>query len=176
MGTVTTQQNWHTVKLKAAIPKRVNMLINSYKENASAGIKNKTRIQNLYLFYGDTKNAKAIATNLTDPSTGRELQNINVSQLISKFIGETEKNLSAIFDKAKNKNWILFFDEADALFGKRTGVRDAHDKYANQETAYLLQQVEGFCGIVIISVKHKKNIDKKVLRFFRTTIAFPAKA
>ena len=73
-------------------------------------------------------------------------------------IGETEKNLEKIFQQAENKNWILFFDEADALFGKRSGVHDSHDRYANQETAYLLQRLEDFNGIVILATNLKSNI------------------
>lgn len=71
---------------------------------------------------------------------------IDLSRVVSKYIGETEKNLSRLFDKAEDKSWVLFFDEADALFGKRTDIRDAHDKYANQEVAYLLQRIENYRG------------------------------
>ena len=75
--------------------------------------------------------------------------------VVSKYIGETEKNLSKLFDKAANKDWILFFDEADSIFGKRTNVRDAHDKYANQEVSYLLQRIESHAGLVIpVSYTH----------------------
>ena len=92
---------------------------------------------------------------------------------MSKYIGETEKNLSRLFDKAENKNWILFFDEADALFGKRTDIRDAHDKYANQEVAYLLQRIEGYNGLVILATNQRGNIDDAFVRRFQTIIHFP---
>ena len=93
--------------------------------------------------------------------------------VVSKFIGETEKNLSNLFAKAENKDWILFFDEADALFGKRTNVRDAHDKYANQEVSYLLQRVENYDGLVILASNFKSNIDEAFIRRFQTIIHFP---
>ncbi len=93
--------------------------------------------------------------------------------VISKFIGETEKNLANLFAKAENKDWILFFDEADALFGKRTNVRDAHDKYANQETAYLLQRIESYNGLVILASNFKSNIDDAFMRRFQSVIHFP---
>jgi SpoVK/Ycf46/Vps4 family AAA+-type ATPase len=92
--------------------------------------------------------------------------------VVSKYIGETEKNLENLFAKAEAKNWILFFDEADALFGKRTGVRDAHDKYANQEVSYLLQRVEDFDGLVILASNMKNNIDDAFIRRFNAIIRF----
>ena len=93
--------------------------------------------------------------------------------VVSKYIGETEKNLSKVFDKAMNKDWILFFDEADALFSKRTGVQSSHDKYANQEVSYLLQRVEDFTGLLILASNFKSNIDEAFIRRFNTIIHFP---
>ena len=86
-----------------------------------------------------------------------------------------EKNLEIIFDRAEGKEWILFFDEADALFGKRTNVRDAHDKYANQEVAYLLQRIENYNGIVILATNMKNNIDEAFTRRLQSIIHFPLK-
>lgn len=80
----------------------------------------------------------------------KDIYRIDLSTVVSKYIGETEKNLDKIFRAAENKNWILFFDEADALFGKRTDVKDSHDRYANEEIAYLLQRIESFKGIVLL--------------------------
>jgi len=93
--------------------------------------------------------------------------------VISKFIGETEKNLAQLFRRAEHTNWILFFDEADALFGKRTSVRDAHDKYANQEVAYLLQRVETYKGLVILASNHRQNLEEAFTRRFQSIIYFP---
>ena len=93
--------------------------------------------------------------------------------MISKYIGETEKNLTKIFDRAENKKWILFFDEADALFGKRTEVKDSHDRYANQEVSFLLQRVEDYNGLVILATNLKSNIDEAFARRFQSIIDFP---
>ena len=98
---------------------------------------------------------------------------MDLSKIVSKYIGETEKNLSAIFQRAKDKEWILFFDEADALFGKRTNVRDTHDRYANQEVSYLLQKIEEHNGLVFLSTNKKKNIDPAFMRRLRYVIDFP---
>jgi SpoVK/Ycf46/Vps4 family AAA+-type ATPase len=86
-----------------------------------------------------------------------DVYRVDLSLVVSKYIGETEKNLSNLFARAENKDWILFFDEADALFGSRTGVRDAHDRYANQEVSYLLQRIEDFEGIVILATKSQNE-------------------
>ncbi|RYZ25688.1 MAG: ATP-binding protein, partial [Chitinophagaceae bacterium] len=95
------------------------------------------------------------------------------SKIVSKYIGETGKNLSKVFDAAENQGWILFFDEADALFGKRTNVSDARDRYANQETSYLLQRIEEHSGLVILATNFKQNIDSAFLRRFQSVIEFP---
>ena len=93
--------------------------------------------------------------------------------MVSKYIGETEKNLVALFDQARNRHWILFFDEADALFGKRTSVKDAHDRYAKQEVSYLMQRVEEFDGLVILASNFRANMDEAFLRRFNAIIRFP---
>ena len=97
-----------------------------------------------------------MTASLLGKTTGRDVYRIDLSTVVSKYIGETEKNLSRIFDQAQSKGWILFFDEADALFGKRTKVEDAHDKYANQEVSYLLQRIEDFDGIIILASNMKQ--------------------
>nr|WP_310589243.1 ATP-binding protein [Dyadobacter fanqingshengii] len=84
--------------------------------------------------------------------------------VISKYIGETEKNLEKVFKRAENKSWILFFDEADALFGKRTTISDSHDKYANQEIAYLLQRLEDYPSLVILGTNMRYNIEEAFMR------------
>jgi SpoVK/Ycf46/Vps4 family AAA+-type ATPase len=93
--------------------------------------------------------------------------------VVSKFIGETEKNLANVFDQAENKNWILFFDEADALFGKRTQTSSSNDRHANQEVSYLLQRVEDFPGVVILATNLKANLDDAFSRRFQSMIYFP---
>ncbi len=125
------------------------------------------------LFYGPPGTGKTLTASLLARETGHEVYRIDLSLVVSKYIGETEKNLEKVFDKASNKDWILFFDEADALFGKRTGVRDAHDRYANQEVSYLLQRVEQFPGLVILASNLKGNIDDAFLRRFQSVVHFP---
>lgn len=125
------------------------------------------------LFYGPPGTGKTLTATLLGKNTGKDVFRIDLSRVASKYIGETEKNLSRLFDKAENKNWILFFDEADALFGKRTDIRDAHDKYANQEVAYLLQRIEGYNGLVILATNQRGNIDDAFVRRFQTIIHFP---
>lgn len=124
------------------------------------------------LFYGDPGTGKTLAASLLGKYTKRPVFRVDVSMLVSKYIGETEKQLSKLFDKAENKNWILFFDEADAIFGKRTNVKDAHDKYANQEVSYLLQRIETFSGMIILASNFKNNMDKAFTRRFHSCIKF----
>ncbi|MEB2773761.1 ATP-binding protein [Algoriphagus sp. D3-2-R+10] len=126
------------------------------------------------LFYGPPGTGKTVTATLLGKYTGREVFRIDLSMIVSKYIGETEKNLSALFDKAENKDWILFFDEADAIFGKRTGVRDAHDKYANQEVSYLLQRIESYNGLVILASNFRNNIDSAFVRRFNSMVYFPS--
>ncbi len=124
------------------------------------------------LFYGPPGTGKTMTASLLGKVTSRDVYRIDLSTVISKYIGETEKNLSKIFDQAENKGWILFFDEADALFGKRTKVEDAHDKYANQEVSYLLQRIEDFDGIIILASNMKSNLDDAFVRRFETIVNF----
>ena len=125
------------------------------------------------LFYGPPGTGKTLTATLLGKHTGKDVFRIDLSRVVSKYIGETEKNLSRLFDRAENKNWILFFDEADALFGKRTEIRDAHDKYANQEVAYLLQRIENYNGLIILATNQRANIDDAFIRRFQTIIHFP---
>lgn len=126
------------------------------------------------LFYGPPGTGKTLSAMILGKKTGRDVFRVDLSMVVSKFIGETEKNLSQLFDRADDKDWILFFDEADALFGKRTNVRDAHDKYANQEVSYLLQRVEMHNGLVILASNLKSVIDEAFNRRFQSVVWFPA--
>jgi SpoVK/Ycf46/Vps4 family AAA+-type ATPase len=125
------------------------------------------------LFYGPPGTGKTFTAVLLGKRTDRPVYRIDLSMVVSKFIGETEKNLSNLFDRADNKDWILFFDEADALFGKRTNVRDAHDRYANQEVSYLLQRLEDYSGLAILAINLRQNIDEAFMRRFNAIIDFP---
>jgi len=125
------------------------------------------------LFYGPPGTGKTTTAALLGKKTNRDVYRIDLSQMVSKYIGETEKNLAKLFDRAENKEWILFFDEADALFGKRTSTRDSHDRYANQQISYLLQRIEDYDGLVILATNLKGNIDDAFMRRFQSTINFP---
>ena len=135
----------------------------------------KPRIKQGYraLFNGPATNNKIATAEILGKEFNKKIYRIDLSQVVSKYIGETEKNLTAIFKKAENKSWILFLDEADALFGKRTTVKDAHDKYANQEVNYLLQKIEEYPGLSILATNLKGNIDPAFLRRFHTVLQFP---
>lgn len=126
------------------------------------------------LFYGPPGTGKTLTACLLGKSMGLDVYRIDLSQVVSKYIGETEKNMANIFDQAENKNWVLFFDEADALFGKRTATSDSKDRHANQEVAYLLQRVEDFSGVVILATNLKANMDIAFTRRFQSIIYFPA--
>lgn len=125
------------------------------------------------LFYGPPGTGKTLTATLLGKEFNRDVYRVDLSQIVSKYIGETEKNLSRIFDRAEHKNWILFFDEADSLFGKRTNVQSSHDKFANQEVSYLLQRIEDFSGLLILASNFKSNIDEAFLRRFHSVIHFP---
>ncbi len=125
------------------------------------------------LFYGPPGTGKTATASVLGKTTGRPVYRVDLSMVISKYIGETEKNLSGLFDQAENKDWILFFDEADALFGKRTQVRDAHDRYANQEVSYLLQRIECFAGLVVLASNLSGNVDEAFARRFELMVHFP---
>jgi hypothetical protein len=125
------------------------------------------------LFAGQSGTGKTMAADVMAGQLGLELYKIDLSGVVSKYIGETEKNIGAIFRDAESSNAILFFDEADALFGKRSEVRDAHDRYANIETAYLLQRMEEYSGAVILSTNLKMNLDEAFLRRMHFVIDFP---
>lgn len=124
------------------------------------------------LFYGLSGTGKTMTAALLGKSTGKQVYKIDLSMTVSKYIGETEKNLAKVFDQAQHHNWILFFDEADSLFGKRTQVNSANDRYGNQEIGYLLQRIEDFPGIVILATNLKDNIDDAFTRRFQSMIEF----
>jgi hypothetical protein len=125
------------------------------------------------LFYGPPGTGKSMTAALLGKLTGRDVYRIDLSQVVSKYIGETEKNLAGIFDRAENADWILFFDEADALFGKRSTTKDAKDRYANQEVSFLLQRIEDFSGVVILATNFKNNMDDAFVRRFQSMVYFP---
>ena len=125
------------------------------------------------LFYGPPGTGKTLAATLLGKKNKMDVYRIDLSMIVSKYIGETEKNLARVFDLAENRNWILFFDEADALFGKRTSTNTSNDRHANQEVAYLLQRIEDFLGMIILATNLRSNIDEAFSRRFQSIIYFP---
>jgi len=124
------------------------------------------------MFYGSPGTGKTMAVQVMANELGLDLYRIDLSQLVSKYIGETEKNISKLFKRAKNINAMLFFDEADALFAKRSEVKDAHDRNANAETAHLLQKLEDYEGITVLATNYVNNIDDAFKRRIKFMINF----
>ena len=174
---INTQLEWDDLVLPENVWQQIHELENWIKHHSTLmndwGMKRKLKPGYRVLFYGPPGTGKTLTATLLGKFSGREVFRIDLSMIISKYIGETEKNLATLFDKAEQKNWILFFDEADAIFGKRTGVRDAHDKYANQEVSYLLQRIESHSGLTILASNFKNNIDDAFVRRFNSIIYFP---
>jgi adenylate kinase family enzyme len=125
------------------------------------------------LFYGPPGTGKTLTASLLGKEFGKEVYRIDLSLIVSKYIGETEKNLEAVFDTAQTKNWILFFDEADGLFSRRSSGGTANDRYANQEIGYLLQRLEDYPKLIILATNFKNNLDNAFMRRFQSVIQFP---
>jgi SpoVK/Ycf46/Vps4 family AAA+-type ATPase len=125
------------------------------------------------LFAGLSGTGKTMAAEIIAADLGLELYKVDLAAMVSKYIGETEKNLDRIFTAAREANAMLFFDEADAIFGKRSEVKDAHDRYANIEVGYLLQKMEEYDGVVILATNLRKNMDEAFVRRLHVAIEFP---
>ncbi|GAA4400514.1 hypothetical protein GCM10023187_13790 [Nibrella viscosa] len=174
---LTTQLEWADLVLNPTTMRQIRELETWIRYNDVLlyewGMQRQLKPGYRALFHGPPGTGKTLTASLLGKFTNRPVFRVDLSAVVSKYIGETEKNLANLFDKAENKHWILFFDEADAVFSKRTNVKDAHDKYANQEAAYLLQRVEAYAGIVILASNFKQNIDEAFLRRFQSVIYFP---
>jgi AAA+ superfamily predicted ATPase len=125
------------------------------------------------LFAGESGTGKTMGAQVLGAELGLDLFRVDLATVVSKYVGETEKNLERIFSAADGSNAILFFDEADALFGKRSEVSDSHDRYANIEVAYLLQRMEAYPGAVILATNYKRNIDDAFIRRLDFVVDFP---
>jgi len=174
---ISTKMNWDDAVLNNATLSQINdiMIWMQYNEKLLEDEVMKRKIKPGYrvLFFGPSGTGKTLTATLLGNQLKKDVYRIDLSQVVSKYIGETEKNLEKVFAKAEHKNWILFFDEADALFGKRTNVQNAHDRYANQEVSYLLQRIEDYPGLLILASNFKNNIDSAFMRRFHTTVYFP---
>jgi SpoVK/Ycf46/Vps4 family AAA+-type ATPase len=138
------------------------------ERNRPAGLKGGLSI----LFTGPNAAAKRLAVEEIASALGQDVYRIALSRIVTKFIGETEKNLDQVFDAAASKKAILFLDEAEALFGKRTEVKDAHDRFANLEISYLLQRLETFQGIAVLSTNTRPQIDGTLLNRFSFIVEY----
>lgn len=134
---------------------------------------NKDTIGYRALFYGPPGTGKTMTANILGKLTNIDVYRIDLSLLISKYLGETEKNISNLFERAKGRNWILLFDEAEGLFSRRTDINNSIDKYANQEVSYLLQEIEKFPGMIILSTNNFNKIDDAFKRRFQSVVYFP---
>lgn len=178
MKKITTEMTWEDLVLREQTYSQINDIriwLEYHKElEEDPVIRRKLKPGYRVLFYGPSGTGKTLTSTLLGKHFHKDVYRIDLSQVVSKYIGETEKNLEKVFSKAENKDWILFFDEADALFGKRSSVSNAHDKYANQEVGYLLQRVEDFHGLIILASNFKNNIDQAFVRRFNSIIHFPS--
>src|SRR4030095_10947288 len=125
------------------------------------------------LFAGESGTGKTMAAEVLANELHLDLYRIDLASTVSKYIGETEKNLGRVFDAAEDSGAILLFDEADALFGKRSEVRDSHDRYANIEVSYLLQRMEAYRGLAILTTNLKTALDQAFQRRLRFVVQFP---
>ena len=174
---ITSRLEWEDLVLTDTTRREIDQLIAwiGHSEEILDGFGLRKNLKRGYrvLFYGPPGTGKTLTATLIGKKMGMDVYRVDLSQVISKYIGETEKNLSNIFDQAESRNWILFFDEADSLFGARTQTSNSNDRAANQEISYLLQRVEDFPGIVILASNLKSNIDEAFSRRFQSTVYFP---
>ena len=174
---ITTELNWEDMVLDYQVTtelEEINTWISSGKTIMEDwGLSRILKAGYRSLFYGPPGTGKTLAATLLGKKNNMDVYRIDLSMIVSKYIGETEKNLAKVFDLAENRNWILFFDEADALFGKRTSTNPSNDRHANQEVAYLLQRIEDFPGMVILATNLRSNIDEAFSRRFQSVIYFP---
>jgi AAA+ superfamily predicted ATPase len=177
---IVSAMNWSDVILPQQTKEEIEHIKTWLTHNShlmqDANLQRKLKPGYRALFYGPPGTGKTLTVSLLGQEFNKEVYRIDLSQVVSKYIGETEKNLEKIFSRAQYKDWILFFDEADALFGKRTNVNNSHDRYANQEVSYLLQRVEDFPGLLILASNFKSNLDKAFTRRFHAMVHFPMPA
>ncbi|MEM9835608.1 MAG: ATP-binding protein [Bacteroidota bacterium] len=174
---LTTELDWQDLILAPATKDHIDDILiwleHHQTLNGTSSLRRHLKPGYRALFHGPPGTGKTLTATLLGKATNCPVFRVDLSMVVSKYIGETEKNLANLFDRAANKDWILFFDEADALFGKRTEVRDARDKSANQEVSFLLQRVESFPGLVILATNFLKNLDDAFHRRFQSVIHFP---
>ncbi len=174
---ITTALDWDDLVLDAATRDQINMIgawiSHSHTLMHDWGLSKRIKPGYRCLFYGSPGTGKTMTACLLGKHHNVPVYRVDLSRIVSKWIGETEKNLAALFDTAQEQRWILFFDEAEALFGQRTQAHTANDRSANQQIAYLLQRLEDFPGTVILSTNQRGHMDEAFARRFQSTILFP---
>jgi SpoVK/Ycf46/Vps4 family AAA+-type ATPase len=177
LSAIFTERSWADLALTERAVQQVEEIKAWLKQSTPVtreSAQKKTKLTQGYrcLFYGPPGTGKTSTAALIGKELHMPVHKIDLALVVSKYIGETEKNLELLFDRAENAGWILFFDEADALFGKRTNVRDAHDRYTNQEVSSLIKRIEDYKGLVILATNMKGNIDEAFIRRFNSIIHF----
>lgn len=169
----TTELSWNDLKLHAETMQQIKNWLKDASSVKKANPKTKLKkTGNVVLFHGPAGTGKTLTAALLGKEFNKPVYKVDMSKVVSKYIGETEKNLATVFAAAEEKDAILFFDEADALFGKRTDVKDAHDRFANIEVSYLLQKLEAHQGLILLAANKKSNIDDAFIRRLRFIIDF----
>ena len=176
---VEPQAGWDDLVLPAAQTAQLRGLVETVRHRATVndrwGFASRSArgLGTAALFAGPSGTGKTLAAEVVAGELGLDLLVVDLSQVVSKYIGETEKHLARLFDTAEDSGAVLLFDEADTLFGKRTEVRDSHDRYANLEVGYLLQRVESFRGLAILTTNARAALDPAFLRRLRVVVSFP---
>lgn len=174
---IETPLEWEDLILDAATMRQVEM-VGLWLAHASTlmqdwGLARRLKPGYRCLFHGPPGTGKTLTACLLGKRHGLPVYRVDLSRVVSKWIGETEKNLAVLFDQAEDSGWILFFDEADALFGKRTESRSANDRSANQQIAYLLQRLESYSGLAILATNQTAHLDEAFARRFQSAVRFP---
>lgn len=174
---ITTPLAWQDLVLDARVRDEIEMIARWVRHSNTLletwGLARRLKPGYRSLFCGPPGTGKTLAACLLGKAAGLAVYRIDLSRVLSGWIGETEKNLAALFDHAAAHDWILFFDEADALSGKRTESRSANDRAHNQQVAYLLQRIEDYPGIVILETTLRSHMDEAFIRRFQSVIHFP---
>lgn len=174
---ISTRRKWNDLVLPKSIIEQLEKIADWLKSAPvpmqGRGLHNKRLPGYKALFHGPAGTGKTFSASLLGQLTKRKVLKLDLRKLMSEYIGETEKNLAQVFDTAEHRGWVLFFDEADALFGKRTQLGKKDNRFANQEVSYLLQRIESFNGIVILASEQKNKIDEAFMRRLQSIIAFP---
>ncbi len=171
---ITSSANWSSLTLpQDLVAKLQDFCRQAQHSRTPLTLKSKSTKCACALFTGPRSSCKTLAAEVIAHALRSELYRVDLSAVVSKYIGETEKNLRQLFDAAKHSNVILFFDEADALFGERSEVKDSHDRYANMEVSYLLQLMENHKGLLILTSNNKDTLDQALVRRLCSLFEFP---